>query len=385
MKAFNIGIIGFGGFGKFLFNAWNQLDNIQVTAIADINVAAVKGIENIQYFSDWKDMILLEDIDLVAIVTEPHTHKEISKACMLAGKHVLIEKPLAISSKDAEEIIHTRDQTGVVAAIDFIMRFNPLVQAIQALTQEGVFGKLRRVAVENYAQDEQLLPDHWFWQKDRSGGILIEHAVHFIDLVHFISPSKYKMVNGLKHDRNAFQEDQIMANVLYENGLIATHYHSFARPGFFETTDIKLSFDIADIQLHGWIPLTADVKVLVNGKSKEMLLSNPLFECINTESIENLTDESRPKGWGINGQENSKDKHIVKSSGVSYEVVEMITGRFSIGATKQEVYANCVKLSLLDVLQKVSDPSHSLMVGLESGLDSLKIAELATVSARSNA
>jgi hypothetical protein len=297
---------------------------------------------------------------------------------------VLIEKPLAISSKDAEEIIHTRDQTGVVAAIDFIMRFNPLIQTIQALTQDGAFGKLRRVAVENYAQDEQLLPEHWFWQKDRSGGILIEHAVHFIDLVHFIYPSKYLKVNGLKHNRNAFQEDQIMANVLYESGLIATHYHSFARPGFFETTDIKLSFDIADIQLHGWIPLTADVKVLVNGKSKEMLLSNPLFECINTESIDNLTDESRPKGWGINGLENSKDKHIVKSGGVSYEAGEMITGRFSIGATKQEVYANCVKLSLLDVLQKVSDPSHSLMAGLESGLDSLKIAEFATVSARSN-
>ena len=384
MKVFNIGIIGFGGFGKFLFNAWNQLENIQVTAIADINAAAVKGMENIQYFSDWKDMILLEDIDLVAIVTEPHTHKEMANACMRAGKHVLIEKPLAISSEDAEEIIHTRDHTGVVAAIDFIMRFNPLIQAIQALTQEGVFGKLRRVDVENYAQDEQLLPEHWFWQHDRSGGILIEHAVHFIDLVHFIYPSKYLKVNGLKHNRNAFQEDQIMANVLYESGLIATHYHSFARPGFFETTDIKLSFDIADIQLHGWIPLTADVKVLVNGKSKEMLLSNPLFECINTESIDNLTDESRPKGWGINGLENSKDKHIVKSGGVSYEAGEMITGRFSIGATKQEVYANCVKLSLLDVLQKVSDPSHSLMAGLESGLDSLKIAELATVSARSN-
>jgi predicted dehydrogenase len=384
MKVFNIGIIGYGGFGKFLFNAWNQLDNIQVTAIADINPEAVKGMENIQYFSDWKELIRLESIDLVAIVTEPHTHKEIAKACMLAGKHVLIEKPLAISSEDAEEIIHTRDHTGVVAAIDFIMRFNPLIQAIQALTQEGVFGKLRRVDVENYAQDEQLLPEHWFWQHDRSGGILIEHAVHFIDLVHFIYPSKYLKVNGLKHNRNAFQEDQIMANVLYENGLIATHYHSFARPGFFETTDIKLSFDIADIQLHGWIPLTADVKVLVNGKSKEMLLSNPLFECINTESIDNLTDESRPKGWGINGLENSKDKHIVKSGGVSYEAGEMITGRFSIGATKQEVYANCVKLSLLDVLQKVSDPSHSLMAGLESGLDSLKIAELATVSARSN-
>lgn len=384
MKVFNIGIIGFGGFGKFLFNAWNQLDNVQVTSIADINAAAITGIENVAFFIDWKDMILSENIDLIAIVTEPSTHQVIANACMRAGKHVLIEKPLAINTSDARAIIKTRDQTGVVAAIDFIMRFNPLLQTIRSLNQAGVFGKLRRVDVENYAQDEQLPPQHWFWHHDRSGGILIEHAVHFIDLVHFLSPSKHLTVNGLKHNRNALQEDQIMANVLYESGLIATHYHSFARPGFFETTDIKLSYDIADIQLHGWIPLSAEVKVLVNEQSKEKLLSNPFFECLHAELVASATDESRPAGWGISDINISKDKQFVRSGGILYEVNEMITGRFSLGRSKQEVYADCVKSSLLDVLQKVSDSSHTLMASLESGLSSLEIAELATVSARSN-
>jgi hypothetical protein len=65
-------------------------------------------------------------------------------------------------------------------------------------------------------------------------------------------------------------------------------------------------------------------------------------------------------------------------------VKEIITGRFKIGRSKQEVYADCVKSSLLNVLQKVSDPSQTLMASLESGLDSLKIAELATISARNN-
>ena len=384
MKVFNIGIIGFGGFGKFLFNAWNQLDNVQVTSIADLNAAAITGIENVTFFIDWKDMILSENIDLIAIVTEPSTHQVIANACMRAGKHVLIEKPLAINTSDARAIIKTRDQTGVVAAIDFIMRFNPLLQTIRSLNQAGVFGKLRRVDVENYAQDEQLPPQHWFWHHDRSGGILIEHAVHFIDLVHFLSPSKHVTVNGLKHNRNALQEDQIMANVLYESGLIATHYHSFARPGFFETTDIKLSYDIADIQLHGWIPLSAEVKVLVNEQSKEKLLSNPFFECLHAELVASATDESRPAGWGISDINISKDKQFVRSGGIQYEANEMITGRFSLGRSKQEVYADCVKSSLLDVLQKVSDSSHTLMASLETGLSSLEIAELATISARSN-
>ena len=384
MKNFNIGIIGFGGFGKFLFKAWNQLDNVQVTAIADVNATAMKGIEHVNFFVDWKEIILSENIDLIAIVTEPSTHRMIAEACMRAGKHVLIEKPLAISTSDAESIIKTRDQTGVVAAIDFIMRFNPLLQTIQSLTQAGVFGKMRRVDVENYAQDEQLPPEHWFWHPDRSGGILIEHAVHFIDLVHFLAPSKHVTVNGLKHNRNPLQEDQIMANVLYESGLIATHYHSFARPGFFETTYITLSYDIADIHLQGWIPLSAEVKVLVNEQSKEMLLSNPLFECLHSELIESAMDESRPKGWGVSERDVTKDKSFIRSGGIMYEATEIITGRFKLGRSKQEVYADCVKSSLLDVLHKISDPSHTLTASLEAGLSSLEIAEMATFSARNN-
>jgi len=384
MKVFNIGIIGYGGFGKFLFNAWNQLDNVKVTAIADTNAAAMTGTDTIKFFVDWREMILSDNIDLVAIVTEPSTHKEIAEACMRAGKHVLIEKPLAISTSDAADIIKIRNQTGVEAAINFIMRFNPLLQAIQSLTKEGVFGKLRRVDVENYAQDEQLPPEHWFWHHDRSGGILIEHAVHFIDLVHFIAPSKHVRVNGLKHNRNELQEDQIMANVLYESGLIATHYHSFARPGFFETTDIKLAYDIADVRLHGWIPLTAEIKLLVNEKTKKILLSSPLFECFSIEPIEGATDESRPAGWGTSDMDTSKDKHFVRSGGVMYETNEIVTGRLRLGQSKQEVYVNCVKSSLLDVLHKISDPSHILHASLESGLSSLEIAELATISARNN-
>lgn len=384
MKIYNIGIIGFGGFGKFLFSAWNQLDNANVIAIADINAAALNGFDSVRFFEDWREMILSDEIDVVAIVTEPATHKEIAEACMRAGKHVLIEKPLAISTSDAKDIIKTRNETGVIAAIDFIMRFNPLLQVIQSLAQKGVFGKMRRVDVENYAQDGQLPPEHWFWHHERSGGILIEHAVHFIDLVHFMAPSKYLKVNGIKHNRNEFQEDQIMANVLYESGLIATHYHSFSRPGFFETADIKLAFDIADIHLHGWIPLTAEVKLLVNDKTKEILLSSPYFECLQLELIEGATDESRPAGWGISDHDSSKDAHFVRSSGVKYEAKEIITGRFKIGRSKQEIYSDCVKASLLDILYKISNPSHILNASLESGLSSLEIAELATISARNN-
>lgn len=382
MSIYNIGIIGYGGFGKFLHNAWNRLENARVVAVADPVAHKMQDLGAVKTFTNWQSLLLEKDIDLLAIVTEPSTHELIAIACMEAGKHVLIEKPLAITLSGAEKIIRVRDKTKMVAGIDFIMRFNPLLQALQSFARQGVFGKLRRVDIENYAQDEQLPPEHWFWHPEHSGGILIEHAVHFIDLVHFLYPAKVIAVNGLKHDRNPQQEDQVMANVLYEGGLFATHYHSFARPGFFETTSIKLAFDLADIELHGWIPLSAEVKTLVNPTTKQILLSNPLFELSGSVPVENANDESRPTGWGLSDKPSHSCRNMLRSGGIGYEVDEIITGNFQIGRSKQEVYTSCVSASLLDVLKKVENPDHALTAPLETGLASLEVAVRATGSAR---
>jgi len=383
VKKYNIGIIGYGGFGKFLHNAWSSLDNVHITAISDPMTDKLQGLGAIKTFADWRVLIRDPDITLVAIVTEPASHELIATACMEAGKHVLIEKPLAITLSDAEKIIQVRDQTNTVAAIDFIMRFNPLMQAIRHFSQQGIFGLLRRIDVENYAQDEQLPPEHWFWNPDRSGGILIEHAVHFIDLVHFLAPANVLAVNGLKHSRNPQQEDQIMANVLYEGGLIATHYHSFARPGFFETTTIKLAYDLADIELQGWIPLWADVKVLVNAQNKQTLLSNPFFEYTGSVPIGQANDESRPAGWGGTDNLSQSRRQFIHSGGIRYEVDEVVTGVLQPGRSKDDVYTSCVQASLLDVLKKINDSSHPLTAGLETGITSLEVAIRATESARS--
>ncbi|MEK7255329.1 MAG: Gfo/Idh/MocA family oxidoreductase [Bacteroidota bacterium] len=385
MRVHNIGIIGYGGFGKFLHTAWKQLENVRIAAIADPLVHKMQGIGTAKAFADWQDLLHEKDIDLVAIVTEPSTHEMIAVACMEAGKHVLIEKPLATTLSGAEHIIRARDKTKMVAGIDFIMRFNPLLQALQSLAGQGVFGKLRRVDVENNAQDEQLPPEHWFWNPARSGGILIEHAVHFIDLVHFLNAAKVLAVNGLKHDRNPQQEDQVMANVLYEGGLLATHYHSFSRPGFFETTSIKLAFDLADMELHGWIPLLANVKVLVNQSTKATLLSNPLFKFSDATPIEKASDESRPAGWGVSDVASEAAKNRVRCGGIGYEVDEIITGNFQLDRSKQEVYASCVSASLLDVLKKIEQPEHQLTAPLETGMTSLEVAVRATDSARNKA
>ncbi|MBK8491958.1 MAG: Gfo/Idh/MocA family oxidoreductase [Saprospirales bacterium] len=377
MKTFKIGIIGYGGFGAFLHQGWKQLPQVQVTAIAEEDASKLKGLDGVKITSNWRDLLQDPDIDLIAIVTPPSTHETMAIACMEAGKHVFIEKPLTLTVQSAQKIMEVRDQTGMAVSTDFIMRFNPLIRELRRLTQEGVFGKLRRVDVENYAQDEQLPLDHWFWEPERSGGILIEHGIHFFDIVHFLSPSKVLTVNGLHHMRNPRQEDQVLANVVYEGGLIATHYHSFARPGFFETTKIKLAYDLADLELHGWIPLWADVKMLVNAQTKKAISSSSFFEVFDSTPVDRAADESRPSGWGLADGGEFPRRHI-KSGGLEYQVEEVLTGKFNTGRSKEEVYTSCVQDSLLDVLQKMDNPAHLLTAPLEAGLASLEVAIRAT-------
>ncbi len=262
----NLGIIGFGGFGKFLYQAWSTLDGVEIVSVADSRLQALPS-PKLQFYDNWRDLITNEKIDIIAIATPPSTHAEIACAAMKAGKHVIIEKPIALSVEDARRIISIRDKTQLRATVDYMLRFNAIVKVLTGWKKSLPFGQLRRIVVENYAQDESLDTEHWFWDKRISGGIFVEHGVHFFDLINHISGSKPENVTGISTNRNSKQSDRVLANVKYRNGMLATYYHSFARPGIFEDTSIRFIYDLAQIEIEGWIPLSGKVKALVNDDS----------------------------------------------------------------------------------------------------------------------
>lgn len=359
----NIGIIGYGGFGQFLYESWKQIPDVQVVAVADAVPTRNPG-GNIKFYQLWEDLIKDNTVDIVWISTPPNTHADIACAAMIAGKDVIIEKPIATNLNDARRILKTRDQTARIAIVDYMLRFNPICRCFADFTSAQIFGRLRRANIENYAQDQGLPPQHWFWNKEVSGGILIEHAVHFIDLINYFSGRKYKTVNGLSHKRNAGQEDQVFASVLYDDGLIASHYHSFSRPGFFERTSIRLNYDLADFDIEGWIPLRGNFRALVNEKT---------FAAIH--QLPGLTIE---KDTNISDLLNTSPQQNVHSGGIEYNVERMAEGTFKIYNDKQRIYADCVCALLKDVITKRKNPAHKLLVTLEDGLSSLTIASLAS-------
>lgn len=358
--ALNVGIAGLGAFGRFLREAWSDLEDVRVVAVADEDERRDSG--DVRFYADIFALLRDPDVDLVSIATPPSTHADIACDAMHAGKHVLIEKPLALSNDDARRICATRDETGRIAGVNYMLRFNPIVEAVQAWCRGGGFGKLRRVAVENYAQDETLAPDHWFWDRRISGGILVEHAVHFIDVVHGCTTAGVERVDGITLDRSAVQQDRAMATVTYADGLVATQYHAFSRPAFFERTSMRFVFDLAQIDIQGWIPMKGTIHALVSDESIHRLDLLPGLSIASRHPIPNRRKEfpgpSQP----------------IRSGGERYRVNEEIHASFALRGTKREAYRHAVRAMLTDLRKAINDLSHPTRVSLEDGCRSLATA-----------
>ncbi len=354
-----IGFAGYGNFGKFLAEAWSSLANVEVVAAATRRHPA----EGLRIYDHWEKLLLDKEVDLVAITTPPNLHAAIAGAAMEAGKHVLIEKPVATALSDAERLLEIRDHTKRVAAVDFMMRFTPVAEILARWTINKPFGDLRHAAVENHAQDESLPPAHWFWNSAQSGGILVEHAGHFFDLMASFTEARPIRVDGWSHRRSNGLEDTMFALVCYDNGLAATHYHAFTRPAFFERTTIRLWYDLAEVELAGWLPISGKILALTNAATEPVVLALPNFSEIQRLAV---TDG------------NPQLAQQITVGGKSFPVTDQVEGIFDVRYAKHEVYANATRSLLSDVIRAMADPDHKLRVPLECGIEALHLSIEAT-------
>ncbi len=368
---FRLGLIGYGGFGRFLHHAWQSLPDIRVVAVAD--PALETPPPGVRSARSWETLLADPEIDGVAIATPPHTHAAIACAAMEAGKHVLIEKPPALTPAEAQRLRETQLRTRRIALVDFVLRYTPLVALIQQWSRAHLFGPLRRVIVENYAQDATLPPEHWFWDPARSGGILVEHGIHFIDLVNACTAAVPVQVAGYGVRRDAHQMDRVLATVVYEDGLLATHYHAFAGPGFFEHTSIRFIFDLARIELTGWIPRVGRLVALVSSKTEANLQELPGLQVVQRLPVAALPDESRPEGWGIMVAE-AEGRSRVRIGRHTYHVDTFIEATFALAASKAEIYQEALRAVLRDFVQAATHPNHRPRVLLGEALQSLHLA-----------
>ncbi|CAN5612459.1 Gfo/Idh/MocA family oxidoreductase [soil metagenome] len=186
-----IGFIG-SGFARrvqipgFLASEAAELVSVASGTLANAEATAKEfGIGH--FTDDWRETISRNDVDLVCITTPPHLHHEMALAAIAKGKHVLAEKPMAMSVAEAEEMKAAADAAGVLALIDHELRFLPGRQKAKAMLHDGAIGKVRHAKYIFQAPHRGDPEQPWDWWSDNAagGGALGAINSHAIDSFHW--------------------------------------------------------------------------------------------------------------------------------------------------------------------------------------------------------
>jgi predicted dehydrogenase len=230
----NIGIVGAGGFANFSAKCFAVVDGIRIVAIADTNASAAATMAaafGAKAHPNFEEFLADDAIELVYLATPPSLHYQQSRLALLAGKHVICEKPAALSTADAEELVDLARTNNLLYVVNLMQRYNPLYGIVKQIIDNRLLGEFTHGYFENYASDEFLDEDHWFWDDELSGGIFIEHGVHFFDLFSGWL-GEGKLIYAAKWKRPHVQSelyDRVMAIVDYPNGPV-NFYHGFDQP-----------------------------------------------------------------------------------------------------------------------------------------------------------
>jgi len=192
MKKFRVGIIGVGTIGCAHIKAFTANEKAEVAAIADINPDTLKSVSKKfkikKAFTDYRDLLAMDDLDGVAVCTPPFTHAEITCNAASSGKHVLCEKPMAMNSEEARRMVEACDEAGVKLGIcSARSRFNPSVSLAKKYIDEGKIGRVyyyRATTLRRRGRPgiDILKESKWFLDSSKAGGgALIDIGCYDID------------------------------------------------------------------------------------------------------------------------------------------------------------------------------------------------------------
>lgn len=236
MKRFKIGIIGCGSIiPKHIKAIAENSESLELMSVCDIaadrmDAAAEEYRDqtkrqtlNIVKYTGYEELIKNPDIDIVTIATASGIRPKVALQALAAGKHVILEKPLALSTKDADEIIEMSEEKGLKVQVCHQLRFMPHMQRLKEIIGQGHFGKLV-YATANMRwnrNDEYYSAAPWRGTWKHDGGALMNQAIHVIDLLLWMmGPVERVYAETGTFLRNIEAEDTAASVVRFKSGAI---------------------------------------------------------------------------------------------------------------------------------------------------------------------
>ncbi|MCJ7701168.1 MAG: Gfo/Idh/MocA family oxidoreductase [Anaerolineales bacterium] len=207
-------VVGCGYMGRIHAERWANIPSAEIVAVADLDeVRADKLANHLNldcYYKDYLDAIALPEVDVVSICTPTHLHAQVTVEAAELGKHILCEKPIALTLADADQMIAAAKANNVKLGLGFMRRHSAVVRDLKDLLAAGKFG---RPVLYNASDVRELRPKREMHDARVNGGPVIDMAVHLIDLWTTIFDSRPVSVSaqGLKIAQDRPEIDHIKA------------------------------------------------------------------------------------------------------------------------------------------------------------------------------
>jgi UDP-N-acetyl-2-amino-2-deoxyglucuronate dehydrogenase len=222
----NFAIVGCGHIAKKHVEAILNADGANLLAVCDTNPQRLhEYVEayNVLGYTDLSEMLSNKEIHVVNICTPSGFHAALAVQAANAGKHVVVEKPIALTLEDADKIIHACNVNTVKLSVVHPNRFRPAIKELKKAMEEGRFGKLSHAnaTVRWNRNQEYFDKDPWRGTKSLDGGVLMNQAIHNLDLLLWLMGDVVEVSGfGATRLRNIEAEDVSVGIVRFKNGAL---------------------------------------------------------------------------------------------------------------------------------------------------------------------
>ena len=265
----NFGVIGYGYWGPNIVRNLMNLEGSQVIAIAEISEAArgraQKAYPGLRVTQDASEVINSPKIDAVAVVSPVWTHYELTKAALLQGKHVFVEKPFTSNTAQAEELINLAQQKNLRIMVDHTFLFTGAVRKIRQLVDEGALGNL-------YYYDSTRV-NLGLFQHDVN--VLWDLAPHDLSIMDHLLKDKPEAVVATGQGHLNGHEDVAFMTVYFPEKVIAHINVNWLSPVKVRTTLIG-----GEKRMLVWNDLAADEKVKIYDKGVKITSREGVYDLL---------------------------------------------------------------------------------------------------------
>ncbi len=224
-RKFSVGVVGLGYWGPNLARSFNQLPGCRLGALCDLDPERLRKMgelyPSVPRFASFQQMLEETQLDAVSVATPVHQHFPLGKAALLAGKHVLIEKPMAASVAECEALIALADRQGLTLMVGHIFVYSAAVQMIRKFIESGDLGEIR------YINSQRL--NLGLFQKDIN--VVWDLAPHDISMILYLLGQTPSHVNCQGHANiTPGIEDVSNLSLTFACGQFATVQSSWLEP-----------------------------------------------------------------------------------------------------------------------------------------------------------